>query len=156
MGSELSEINILLNEIKSFLTKKLGIKHLRINIMSPKTSKLQIIAHTEGFDNEELKITLSKGQGCSGKAWNTKMEAISDLRKDVHWISTEDQNRVKSGLSVILSFPLFDPDVPKLKKVIGTITFDSTEPVYDALKSAVPDLSPYAEKMALLVKKSGL
>ena len=96
MNGDVSEINLLLSEIKSFLTKKLGVKHLRINIMSPKTSKLEIIAHTEGFDSEEVKINLSKGQGCSGKAWNTKMEAISDLRKDVQWISDEDQKRVKT------------------------------------------------------------
>lgn len=156
MNDDISEINLLLSEIKSYLTKELRVKHLRINIMSPKTSKLQIIAHTDGFDNEEVKITLSKGQGCSGKAWNTKMEAVSDLRKDVHWMSPEDQNRVKSDLSVILSIPLFDPDVPNIKKVIGTITFDSVEPIYEQLKNAVPNLMSYVRKMSILVKKSGL
>lgn len=156
MNGDVSEINALLGEIKSFLMKNLGVKHLRLNVMSPKTSKLQMIAHTDGFDSEEVKITLSKGQGCSGKAWNTKTEAISDLRKDVQWISDEDQKRVKTGLSVILSLPLLDPDEPKLKRVIGTMTIDSTENVYDALKKAVPVLTPYVQKMAVLVKKSGL
>lgn len=156
MSGDRTEINLLLSEIKSFLIKELRVKHLRINIMSPKTSKLEIVAHTDGFDSEEVKITLSKGQGCSGKAWNTKMEAISDLRKDVHWMSQEDQNRVKTGLSVILSIPLFDPDLPNKKIVIGTITFDSIEPILDPLKNAVPSLMPYVEKMSVLVKKSGL
>ena len=156
MSGDVSEINLLLSEIKTFLKKELRVKHLRINIMSPKTSKLQIIAHTDGFDSEEAKITLSKGQGCSGKAWNTKMEAITDLRKDVHWISDEDQKRVKTDLSVILSLPLFDPELPTKKIVIGTITFDSIEPIYDSLKKAVPSLMPYVEKMSVLVKKSGL
>lgn len=156
MSGDVSEINLLLSEIKSFLTKKLGVKHLRINIMSPKTSKLKMIAYTDGFDSEEIKITLSKGQGCSGKAWNTKMEAISDLTKDVHWISDEDQKRVKTGLSVILSLPLFDPEFPSLKKVIGTITIDTTEHIYEPLKEAVPSLIPYVQKMSVLVKNSGL
>lgn len=154
--NDVSEIKLLLSEIKSMLATKLGVKHLRINIMSPKTSKLKMIAYTDGFDDEEVKITLSKGQGCSGKAWNTKMEAISDLRKDVHWISDEDQKRVKTGLSVILSIPLFDPEVPNIKKVIGTITIDTIEPIYEPLKNAVPGLMPYVQKMAALVKKSGL
>ncbi len=156
MNGDVSEINLLLNEIKSLLTKKLGVKHLRLNIMSPRTSNLKMIAYTDGFDREEVKITLSRGQGCSGKAWNTKMEAISDLTKDVQWISEEDQKRVKTGLSVILSLPLFDPDFPNLKKVIGTITVDTTEPIYDSLKGTVPDLMPYIQKMSVLVKQSGL
>lgn len=156
MNGDVSEINLLLSEIKSVLIKNLGVKHLRLNVMSPKTSKLKMIAHTEGFDSEEVKITLSRGQGCSGKAWNTKMEAISDLRKDVHWISDEDQKRVKNDLSVILSIPLFDPDIPAIKKVIGTLTIDSTEPIYESLKKAVPSLMTYTEKMSILVKKSGL
>ncbi|NUM79673.1 hypothetical protein HUU42_02615 [bacterium] len=138
------------------MMKNLGVKHLRINIMSNQSSKLKMIAHTDGFDNEEVKITLSMGQGCSGKAWNTKMEAITDLSKDVHWLSNEDQKRVKTGLSVILSLPLFDPDLPTIKKVIGTITFDSTEPIYEPLKKAIPTLVLYAEKISHLVKKSGL
>jgi len=156
MSGDISEINLLLDEIKSFLRKELAVKHLRLNIMSPKTSKLKMIAHTDGFDSEEVKITLSKGQGCSGKAWNTKLEAISDLAKDVHWISDEDQKRVKSDLSVILAIPLFDPDLPKLKKVIGTLTIDTTERIYEPLKGAVPILMPYVQKMSLLVKNSGL
>lgn len=156
MNLTTAEINLLLNEIKAFLIKKLGVSHLRINVMSNKSSKLKMIAHTDGFDNEEVKITLSMGQGCSGKAWNTKMESITDLSKDVHWLSDEDQKRVKTGLSVILSLPLLDPDIPTIKKVIGTITFDSIEPIYDSLKNAVPDLAPYVEKMAAAVKKSGL
>ncbi len=156
MSGDISEINNLLNEIKSFLLKELGVRHLRINIMSPKTSKLQMIAHTDGFDGEEVKITLSKGQGCSGKAWNTKKEEITDLGKEVQWIAQEEEKKVKSGLRVILALPLFDPDVANLKKVIGTMTIDSTEPIYDKLRSAVPIITPYAEKMAVLVKKSGL
>lgn len=156
MNGDVSEINLLLSEIKSVLIKNLGVKHIRLNVMSPKTSKLKMIAHTEGFDSEEVKITLSRGQGCSGKAWNTKMEAISDLRKDVQWISDEDQKRVKNDLSVILSIPLFDPDIPAIKKVIGTLTIDSTEPIYESLKKAVPSLMTYTEKMSILVKKSGL
>ncbi len=156
MNGDVSEIKLFLNEIKSFLIKKLGVKHLRLNIMSPRSSNLKMIAYTEGFDGEEVKITLSKGQGCSGRAWNTKMEAISDLTKDIQWISEEDQKRVKTGLCVILSLPLFDPDFPNLKKVIGTITIDTIEPIYEPLKGTVPDLMPYIQKMSVLVKKSGL
>ncbi|MBL7961541.1 hypothetical protein JNL27_15005, partial [bacterium] len=49
----MSEMNALLGEIKTFLMKSLGAKHLRLNVMSPKTSKLQMIAYTDGFDSEE-------------------------------------------------------------------------------------------------------
>ena len=156
MSDELLQINSLLGEIKSFMLKELGAKHLRINIMSPKTSKLQMIAHTDGFDSEEVKITLSKGQGCSGKAWNTKKEEITDLGKEIQWIAQEEEKKVKSGLRVIYALPLFDPDVPQLKRVIGTMTFDTTEAIYDKLKKAGPIIAPYAEKMAVLVKKSGM
>ena len=84
------------------------------------------------------------------------MEAIADLAKDVQWISDEDQERVKTGLSVILSIPLFDPDVPNLKRVIGTLTIDSTERIYEPIQKIVPSLMPHVQKIADLVKKSGL
>ena len=156
MNNNLNEINNLLGEIRSMLLDRLKVRHIRLNIMSTKSSKLKIIAHTAGFDAEELKISLSRGQGCSGKAWNTKMEAIADLAKDVQWISDEDQERVKTGLSVILSIPLFDPDVPNLKRVIGTLTIDSTERIYEPIQKIVPSLMPHVQKIADLVKKSGL
>lgn len=154
--SGIAEINALLAEIKTFAAGAAGTKQIRLNVMTSKNSKLQMIAHTEGFDAEEVKISLTRGQGCSGKAWNTKAEAITDLSKDVQWISDEDRRRVKRGLAVILSLPLFDPDVPDLKKVIGTITIDSTEPIFENLKKLSPGLMPYVEKMSGLMKKSGL
>ncbi len=156
MSSDVSQINALLNEIQSFLRDKLKVSHLRINVMTPQPAKLMMIAHTDGFDSEEVKITLSKGQGCSGKAWNTKAPEITDLGKDVHWMSSEDQGRVKKGLRVILAMPLFDPDVPNQKKVIGTITFDSTENIFEPLQNALPSLIPYVQRMSECVKKSGL
>lgn len=156
MNDPAYELNLLLSEIKSFLKDLTGIRHMRLNIMSTRSLKLMIVAHTSGFDSEELKISLTKGQGCSGKAWNTKTEAITDLAQDVQWLSEEDQNRVMTGLRVILSLPLFDPEFPKLNRVIGTITADSTEPAYDSLKKSVPDLMPFVQRAAVLLKNSGL
>ncbi len=156
MNDPATDINLLLSEIKLFLTSQKGIKNIRLNIMTTQSTQLKIVAHTSGFDSEELNISLTKGQGCSGKAWNTKTMAISDLAKDVQWLSQEAQKRVKTGLRVILSLPLFDPDYPKLNRVIGTITADSTEPVYETLKNSVPELLPFVQQASVLLKKSGL
>ncbi len=156
MENSTIEITKVLNEVKTFLIGRVGTNQIRLNILSPKSSKLKIIAHTDGFDSEELKITLSMGQGCSGIAWNSKKPSISDLTKDVHWLAAEEGARVKRGLKIVLGIPLFDPDLVDIHKVIGVLSIDSTESIYAALNDSISVLMPYATTLAVLIKKSGL
>ena len=123
--------------------------------------KICIKYHSTNMEGAgDLEIELERWQGCSGQAWGYNAPVVADLTlPDVQggakWGLTPMQMEMTKDLVTILSLPIRHPDNDEL--TIGILSFDTTEPIADILKSDEQKNTALAEAslMGLLLSSFG-
>jgi hypothetical protein len=149
MKTEVKLVQHFLNEATSELVRILDGADIRMNLMEMENEYLTIVAHTDGYQQRELTIKLKSGEGCAGKAFESKVIVQATLLNDIDsardWnIPQPEQAKVRDTLKTVLSIPVFqlgffDP-VTKEGNVVAILNIDSDDLLASELANLAPSL----------------
>jgi hypothetical protein len=133
-----------------------GFKHVfRAYVMLPTADGELEIKYwsTNLFGNPALDVKLQKWQGAPGMVWGYEKGIVGDLstNKIEHgidsWGLTDKQRLITENVVSILSIPIRDHK--KKNKILGVLTFDSSEPLMDYLSNETSQIT--ANSIALII-----